>query len=129
MSTPIPDTLGQIPPTPISGGNQCDEFEGTLSDDEAIITFAQGTENGISKAIADALSDVEEVVEEVERTYLIDPPPPGIHSSKQAAINACNDWGGKHGYALTIKKSKKSKKTGQYYLHHLCCSRGKVPAC
>ena len=62
MSTLILDVPGHIGPTPVSGGlyNQFDEFEGSLSDNEAIITLAQSTENGNSEAIADALSDNKE---------------------------------------------------------------------
>ena len=42
MSAPILDIPGHIAPTPVSWGpyNQCDEFESSLSDDEAIITRA-----------------------------------------------------------------------------------------
>ena len=62
MPTPIPDTPGQIGLIPVSRGlyNQRDKLESSLSDDEAIITLAQGTENGNSEAIADALSDDDE---------------------------------------------------------------------
>jgi len=62
MLAPILDILGHIAPTPVPWGpyNQCDEFESSLSDDGAIITLAQGTENGNSEAISDALSDDDE---------------------------------------------------------------------
>ena len=58
MSPPIPNTPGQIPHTPIPGGqhNQYDKFETSLSDDEAIIALAQSTKNGNSEAIANGIS-------------------------------------------------------------------------
>ena len=91
MSPPTPNTPEQVPHTPVPGGLHNDEFETSLSDDEAIIALAQSTTNGNSKAIATALSsnDEEEAAGE-ERNYLIEPPPPSIHPSKAAAINVYN---------------------------------------
>jgi MULE transposase domain len=130
MSAPSLDTLEHITPIPISGGsyNQCDEFESSLSDNEAIITLVQGTENSNSEAIMDALSDDDDKEEEgfAPRTWEIPPPPPGIFSSREDTVNACNTWAGKHGYALIISGyQRKSKKSGQIYLHRLDCSRGR----
>ena len=64
----IPGILGQIPPTPISGGlyNQYDQFESSLSDDEAIITLTQDTENSNSEASATAMHQVIESSDEEE---------------------------------------------------------------
>jgi hypothetical protein len=119
MLAPILDILGHIAPTPVPWGpyNQCDEFESSLSDDGAIITLAQGTENGNSEAISDALSDDDEEEEDAApQTWDLPPPPPGIHSSKVDAIKACNEWASKHGYAMCVASKRKKNSEGQIYI-------------